>query len=309
MAESPKSVPVRSAAPPPRPVKRVPLRARRKRKRLIVAGACVILCASAAYAAHYVSYLPQYNISSVHVSGVRVLAPAAIQSFVETQIHSMPAGFLSPTNVLTFQKEPLETAITKFFPRVRNVTIKRDSPLSTVLDVQVEERDAFAQWCATDSSCYLMDDSGYIFDSAAASTTLEETYVFRNGIDASSTPIGQTYADGHFPGMAALLNLFAQAGFMPLGATIENDRDFTVQLQPGYYVHASFGLDASDVVRNLKLVLSSDALASEEDQLEYVDLRFGDRVYYKLKGAAQATPAGNATSTVPSALQATSTRR
>mgnify|MGYP001565319663 CR=1 FL=1 len=38
-----------------------------------------------------------------------------------------------------------------------------------------------------------------------------------------------------------------------------------------------------DVVRNLELILSSDALQAKLDSLDYVDLRFGNRVYYQLK--------------------------
>jgi hypothetical protein len=37
----------------------------------------------------------------------------------------------------------------------------------------------------------------------------------------------------------------------------------------------------------LQLVLSSDALTGKESELQYVDLRFGDRVYYKLQGVVQ----------------------
>jgi len=40
-------------------------------------------------------------------------------------------------------------------------------------------------------------------------------------------------------------------------------------------------------VKNLELVLSSDVLKGKTDALEYVDLRFGNRVYYKLKGQKQ----------------------
>jgi hypothetical protein len=41
----------------------------------------------------------------------------------------------------------------------------------------------------------------------------------------------------------------------------------------------------------LELVLSSDALQGKEGQLEYIDLRFGDRVYYKLRGQEEVTGA------------------
>ena len=43
------------------------------------------------------------------------------------------------------------------------------------------------------------------------------------------------------------------------------------------------------MVRNLQLVLSSNPLNGKASDLQYIDLRFGNRVYYKLKGEAEAT--------------------
>jgi hypothetical protein len=112
---------------------------------------------------------------------------------------------------------------------------------------------------------------------------------------AVQNPIGQTFVGAHMPGIVALLQMLGQAGFSPSGATVENAQDFWVPLKPGlpaggqgFYIKASFGEDPGSIVSNLALVLSSDALAGKESQLQYVDLRFGDRVYYKLQGAAEA---------------------
>ena len=138
--------------------------------------------------------------------------------------------------------------------------------------------------------------------SIAATSPIEQRYVFQGGIgtsaqlsasstSASSTspksPIGQTFVGAHMPGIIALLQILGQAGYTPTGATVENAQDFWVPLTQGFYIKASFGEDPENIVNNLKLVLSSDAFAGNADQLEYVDLRFGDRVYYKLQGAAE----------------------
>ena len=76
---------------------------------------------------------------------------------------------------------------------------------------------------------------------------------------------------------------------------MQNEQDFETRLSAlsgsektgGFAVRASFGNDGEAVVKNLQLVLSSDVLRGRESELEYVDLRFGNRVYYKLKGREQ----------------------
>lgn len=141
----------------------------------------------------------------------------------------------------------------------------------------------------------------YIFEGGlgfATSTSATSATSTDSAADASSTqpalvsitpanPIGQTFVGAHMPGIVALLQNLTQGGFNPTGATVENDQDFWVPLTQGFYIKASFGEDPESIVSNLQLVLSSDALNGKESQLQYVDLRFGDRVYYKLQGASE----------------------
>jgi len=65
--------------------------------------------------------------------------------------------------------------------------------------------------------------------------------------------------------------------------SVENEQDFKVSLLQRFALRASFGADADTLVRNLQDVLSSDTLRGKENKIEYVDLRFGNRVYYKNK--------------------------
>ena len=78
--------------------------------------------------------------------------------------------------------------------------------------------------------------------------------------------------------------MLRDAGAAPLGAQLENETDISVPLADGYYIKASFGEDPSELTKNLALILSSDAIKGKIDELEYIDLRFGNRVYYKFKG-------------------------
>ena len=118
---------------------------------------------------------------------------------------------------------------------------------------------------------------------ASISSPQAATSTATSGPSALS-PIGQTFVGAHMPGIVGLLKLLGQAGFTPMGAAVQNAQDFWVPLGQGFYIKASYGEDPQTIVSNLQLVLGSDALVGKESELEYVDLRFGDRVYYKLQG-------------------------
>lgn len=276
----------RSAPPaaPSRPDRRSPLRARRRKTRALIALGCTVLFAAGAYGIHWVSYLPQYSISSVAVAGTQELSPQLVRTFVAAHLTPSTRPFLSPQNMFLYDPAGLARAIAAFFPRVASADVSRASMLATAITVTVRERQPFANWCSGDE-CFVMDEEGFIFGSARGENIPPSSgYTFTGAVATSTGAVGHYFARGHLPGLLALLRLLGQAGFSPQGARIEDDHDFSVLLSEGFALRASFGQDAGALARDLKLVLSSDALSGKVSELEYVDLRFGDRVYFKLKG-------------------------
>ncbi len=299
--------------PAPRPNGRrvSPVRTRRRRTRAILWLVLLIILMGAIYGVSWVSYLPQYSINDVGVTGTHDVSAQTISDYVQAQLHAGGHSLISPHNVLTYDYLALERGIVTSFPRIEEVHVSHASLLATAIEVTVQERHAFALWCTDDAvrECYYIDHTGFIFASApplvltqsASGSTVASTstingdkntlrYTFVGGLTAtSSSPIGETFVGAHMPGVLSLLRLLEQAGFSPSGASVQNAQDFFVPLQEGYMIKVSFGEDANNVVQNLQLVLASDALQGKSDILEYIDLRFGNRVYYKLKGNIETT--------------------
>ncbi len=341
--------------PPERPGRRVsPVRARRRRTRIIILSVILALIGLAVYGVSWVSYLPKYSVGTLTVVGTDQVPSTDVFNYVESLLHIPGHPFLSKDNIFLYNPGTIGREIVGYFPRIASATLTRASLFSTAVTVTVTERQPFALWCTddTETDCYEMDDTGFIFtqaqgqqpgvgqpgisdaagnasttDSTASSTSGQASspqaatstvpsapvasaqasvqYVFEGGLGigtstsatsssptATSTnsalnPIGQTFVGAHMPAIGALLQMLGQAGVTPTGATVENGQDFWVPLTQGFYIKASFGEDPGSIVSNLQLVLSSDALAGKESQLQYVDLRFGDRVYYKLQGAGE----------------------
>jgi len=267
------------------PPKRSSLRSRRRRSRMFITLAIAVLILGAAYAVRYASYLPRFSIQHIEIAGAKDVGTEPVSTFVASKLVSDSFAFFSPSNIFLYPRKSIEEAIKKDFPRIKDVSISRESLLATAITVSIEERKAFARWCGN-GTCFALDESGFIF--AAASTTLNvaTAYVFEGPL-AASEPLGQTYLPGSFVGITALLERLGQAGFSPQKIRTDGEQDFSIDLSHGFTIHASFGTDVGLIVKNLELVLSSDALRGKEGDIEYIDLRFGNRVYYKLKGGEQ----------------------
>src|SRR3989338_10626045 len=86
----------RTPEPPRRPM---PLRARRRRTRALIAFGILVLCGAVVYAVSWISYLPQFNISGISVVGASGMKVEPIERLVEVVLddrripHSLPPQY------------------------------------------------------------------------------------------------------------------------------------------------------------------------------------------------------------------------
>lgn len=283
-----------SPAPHNRDRRVSPIRVRRRKLRAFIALVVVCLIALVIYGVHWISYVPRFTVASIHVEGAREIDPTLIQSYAGSIIDDGSYHFLSRANIFLYPKHVIENGIVASFPRIDTATVTRDGILGRTITITISERAPFALWCTSidQTSCFAMDEQGFIFTESASSTDgarFVQPYLFTGGVaTGTANVIGQTFAPGHVPGIIALLHLLVQnAGLSPVSVAVEDDQDFSVMFAQGFVLKASYGEDANALARNVQLVLGSDALKGQEANLEYIDLRFGNRVYYKLKGEDQ----------------------
>jgi hypothetical protein len=274
-----------------------PLRAKRRRKRLIALGIFLLLVLLLALGASYAAHMPQLRIAAIEIGGEKEMPEQLVADRVREILSDDSWRFIPRDSILFYNKEAIQRAVVADFPRLRFASVGRESWFSNTLVVTIDERSPLARWCPSATlgtevqACFVLDETGFIYaeDSATAVRPSSE-YVFSGGIPEDGVPIGRVFSPGHLPGLLALLERLADAGFAAQGASIENEQDFLVPLDRGFSIKASFGSDVGGLVRNLELVLNSETLQGRQDDLEYVDLRFGNRVYYKLKGEAEVGP-------------------
>lgn len=269
--------------------KRETLRSRRRRMR-VIGGLAIATCAVlAAYAASFVSYLPQFSIVRVEIEGARALRSKLVEAFVATKLWDGTPQLFSESNVFLYPRAEIESALADFFPRIESATLSRESLLSGVVVVTLKERTPYARWCSSDGPCFAMDTGGVIFESATTTDAFETHYIFEGSFAAGEDPRAKKYLPGQFAAVLALLERLGQAGYAAERVSVEEGQDFAIFLAEGFSLRVSFGTDVATVAKNLELVLASEALRGKERVLDYVDLRFGNRVYYKLKGGEESS--------------------
>lgn len=272
--------------------RRSPLRTKRRKKQVYIALGVLLGVAAAGYGLHTASYTEPLTIRTIEIEGASELSPELVRTYVESVLEDGSYHLVARDNIFTYPRGVIERAVASYFPRIRSVQVSRDSLLAQAVTVTIVEREPYATWCAEvqmdDRECYFFDDTGFIFADTALSRVSPRThYVFTGGVEDTDAPIGGHVGGTHIERYIALLSRLESEGYGPLGVRVVDERDFEIPLESGYLLKASHGADPNKLVHDLELVLSSEALAGKSAEIEYVDLRFGNRVYYKLRSDSE----------------------
>ena len=259
---------------------------RRMRRRVILGFAFCVFATLGVWGIGIVSYNKHLTINDVSVSGANILSPKLVKAAFEATLYDGAYHFFSNANIFLYPRESLQIALLKKFTNVRSISISRPSLFSPTVQIGLIEREPAYLWClpgkvAASHVCYEMDERGYVFSPADTASTTK--YVFIGGLDTTHPVIAQTFLRGRLNRMIELLKDIERVGFTPRRVTIENDRDATIELSQGFYLKISLDTDALTIARNLQLIISSDMLKGKMESLSYIDLRFGDRIYYLTK--------------------------
>lgn len=262
-------------APKQRPVR---LRTRRRNQRIMTSVYCVLAAIGLIGIFGAATHIQQLAVSDVTVSGAKQLAPESLTDSVHARLSSGNFELFSRKNIFLYPKRSIEAGLSQEFPRIKTVEVARESLLASALVVLVEERAPYASWC-TDSACFVLDSRGFIF--AEKTETPEREYVFYGGLVATKSPIGQVFLEGRLHGVISLMDALKNAGYPPQSFAVRSETDFAITLASGQQLLGSFEQSNDVFLRNLTTTLESESLQGKFETLQYIDLRFGNRVYYK----------------------------
>jgi hypothetical protein len=253
---------------------------------------CMLLGAGLVGGLGFASHAERFAIKDVSIQGAEKLPAQALTASVQNAISDNFWKIFAKKNIFLYPESDIEDTLSAEFPRIKDVELSRPALLAQAVVVTVEEREPYAKWCAAEK-CYFLDASGFIF-AEADSQQPTTSYVFRDGLLPGRAPIGQTFLLGRLSGIVHFLELLKQAGYEPQGITVENEKDFSVPLAGTFTLRTLFDAEGEKIIHDLKLALEADTVRDRVSELEYVDMRFGNRVYYRFLGSA---PTGTAIET------------
>lgn len=256
-------------------------RTRKRRKRVWVVLAAVVALAALAGGLIALARAPFLQITAVTVSGARADASGAIEALARERLADYYLYIFPKNNVFLYPREGISEALARAYPQFKSVDVHA-TDFHTV-SVAVVERQPAAEFCPAHGVCYLMDEDGVIYAPESTSTPSFVSYV----ADAAVRALPQQFlTPERFRSLAALVGALSQSepGDLVRKVAVDDDGDVLVYFQNGFLLLFDLADESGDVFERFGLALKSDPFKGRTlGDFEYLDLRFGDKLYYKLK--------------------------
>jgi cell division septal protein FtsQ len=266
------------------------IKARRKRRRIVaasvVAGAAMLIFGALVWLSH-----AQFmRIDKVVVSGERTINANAISNTVLEDLSGSYLYLFPKNNIFLYPKFKTQQHLLEQIPTIAKVSIEAKD--FHTLQVTVNERARKALWCGTNanapSACFWLDEDGLAYSATSDLKLPNEatsTYMHYFGTLVGASP-RQFLTSEQFRALSALIDALAQQQPSIAIKSVEVDSVGAVRVEYDNGFELLFNLSAAgaDVYQRFVLALSSEAFSGHKlGDFQYLDLRFGDKLYYKLK--------------------------
>src|SRR3989344_3437857 len=277
---------------------------KKRRRRVFLNKALIYFCilSAALVLAVFLSRLSGLNIATIETEGNIIVDSESIRAVAVRETSGKYLWLFPKTNVLFYPKGTIKQKLGSEYPRLGEIdlSVKSDG----VLFISVTEREPLYTWCgpARNAShsdaggdtqqeiCYFMDKEGYIFDEAPYfSGDVYFKFYGASGV-VPLYPKSSYFAREYFAGLLTMKDAVSEMGLEPVAFYLKEDGDAELYLaggktQPQILLRAD--VDMEVLAQNLEVALDTEPLKTrfqkELSKLEYLDLRFENKVYSKFQ--------------------------
>lgn len=244
----------------------------------------------------YISHRPRIRISKITLSGNVVVSEADVASATIGYIRGSYFWLFPKNNVFLYPNASLQKYLKENFPRIATADV-HESNFNT-LNVAVTERVPVGMWCDTlstfsakvgttteaqNGNCYFLDMNSFVF--APAPDFSGSAYFKYYGLFGTTTPIGNYYiaSTTEFSDINDFIQSTRGLSLQPTSLVGKDDGTFALLLASGAQIYFDTTDSLSKTAQNLEALLRTPALSQNISKLDYIDMRFGNKLYYKLK--------------------------
>ena len=236
----------------------------------------------------YLLRIPRLQITKISVDGVSTLTRDEVVAVIHSGFEGNYFGVLPRTNFFLVRSGRVAEELVQAFPVIRSIQVTKTFP--DRMGITIVERTLWGIACndlqaVPDKTpeCAYIDDSGFAYERSPASYGSLIIRV-RNDLEHEAVP-GQLLEPSFVTDAIAMRTAVERT----IGARIVTyefssklPREITLETAEGFKIIFPRGVDIDATATVLKRVFEQE-IKNKRSRLDYVDVRFGNKVFFKLK--------------------------
>jgi cell division septal protein FtsQ len=255
----------------------------------------------------YITNANFFRIQKIVVNEVEYSDRNEIELSIKESMEGRYFGLFAKSNIFILPRKKIYREVQNKFPSVKNINL--DLKGLTEISVELEEYKAGSLWCdipvtpasglvhedgtrdsdipqvvsdVSKASCYFMNEEGIIFAKTSYDSNPDIIKTFGKII---SDPVRQSYTDKKtFENLVEFTKLLRRINLSSDEIWTTNGAVYAFVTKENVKIYVEADSDPAKNFENLETVIKRDAInQAQMSNIDYIDLRFGNRIFYKLK--------------------------
>ncbi|MEK7562132.1 MAG: cell division protein FtsQ/DivIB [Patescibacteria group bacterium] len=240
-------------------------------------------------AVYFYLFYSGFQIKNIIISGNVKVQSEDIENLVSYSINKKLIGLggwnaMSKSIFLTNPPE-LQSLILKTFPMIETVLVEKNFPQN--ISLQINERKPIAVFCPSTSSgqasdqCFFIDKNGVVFEEIQ--NTSQDMPILSQMIDDKKAFVGENAIGKDVMNVILKIEKNLKDNFQIniKEAFLSNPFRLDVKTSENWQVYFNLSSDTDLQITKLNSLLKDEISQKERTSLQYIDLRYKDRAYYK----------------------------
>ena len=259
-----------------------------RRKRLILKAIVVGVIFTAIFAGIVAFFrIPYLQVDKIEISGNNLINSDDLIKKIKTNLEGKYFGLFPKANIFLIPKDKILAELTEEFKRIKKISL--DKKYFGVIAVKIEERSNAVLFCEKEDCAYV-DENGFVFEKAPyfSGAVFLKIIEQRNSDSGGNAKAIDKYlgtsliAENEFKKILEFAGLINKIGGGVSEVILKKENIYEFYTQEGWKIILNDKNEPQSAYLNLITALDSN-IKDKRPKLDYIDLRLGNKIYFKYK--------------------------
>ncbi|MFC1622969.1 cell division protein FtsQ/DivIB [Patescibacteria group bacterium] len=237
---------------------------------------------------YVIVYSKFFKINIVSIYGIKTIGYDKVESSLSNFLDGRYLGIVPRGNFLFLSQDSVEDLLLEEFKKVKSVRVKKSFP--DEIDVYVTERDSLLLWCLQ-SECYMIDEDGKAYERVNSdSLRVSEDHLIRlrdmsnKSVNEGDEILSRDYAEFVLSVKNEIWNNFGLCVSNEFITSSRLAEEVVISVVDGWQLYLDSSIPIEKSISTLGIFFNESISMNDSVDLEYIDLRIEDKIFYKMKG-------------------------